>query len=618
MASESFIGNYLSLDCGPALGTFQGEVSSVCKTGQTISLRNAFRNGVKYGVPEVTMRASDIKDLKILKTSADLKAEAEKNRAIIKAVNSKGKSEAVNGDAVSNKETSNNKVNGELSKSSLTAVRRSGNTERAHSKSPHRKAPTGDNRTTNETSAEGGPHKNKHQNNLNHSQRSAFHSPNRNENGGVTDSQAGSEKARVGFKAKRSASFTMPQGKGDDGGSGKSSGRPGFQRVHSMDGLSRQGGNENGGRDEEEGRQGGGGGEKGRRRTTSGNHESNHTRSSPVKISGGNTRKHNRGGFNSRNVECFSAPVDTFLNDDFDFDSNFALFDKDNFYEELDAMGDNRPTCKRQGPRNLRFDENILERRESEEGKRITCPDVTGRWYHTDTDMQIPGITPELKARLMSSATKAGLTVERRLESVGLCAAQVALQLLDKQRRIHSKKRATEPSVVVLCGPHLQGAQGVSCARHLTHHGCTVTLFVPNFVKMLEELKQEIDLFDVTDGVKLQSYKDLPKSTDLTDIVICALDRPNDTITQDQAWYRGVQQWLADTNKAPILSLDPSNTQSFSSQWGVAVGLPLDYTSKVGELYLCSSGIPKKVFDDVGIRYMSPFSRGLFVLLDVS
>lgn len=75
--------------------------------------------------------------------------------------------------------------------------------------------------------------------------------------------------------------------------------------------------------------------------------------------------------------------MDSFLNDDFDFDSNFALFDKDNFYEELDAMGDNRPTCKRQGPRNLRFDENILERRESEEGKRITCPDVTGRWYHT-------------------------------------------------------------------------------------------------------------------------------------------------------------------------------------------------------------------------------------------
>ncbi|XP_041464641.1 enhancer of mRNA-decapping protein 3-like isoform X1 [Lytechinus variegatus] len=603
MASESFIGNYLSLDCGPVLGTFQGEVSSVCKKGQTISLRNAFRNGVKYGVPEVTMRASDIKDLKILKTSADLKAEAEKNRAIIKAVSCKSKSEAVNGDAVSNnKDTSTNKLNGELSKPSLTAVRRSGNTERAHSKSPHRKPPTG---TYKESSTEGGQ-KNKHQNHLNHSQRSAFHSPNRNETTG-TDSQ---EKGRVGFKAKRSASFSMPQGKGDDSGR---PGRPGFQRVHSVDGLSRSGGNENAGRDEEEYRQGG---DKGRRRTHSGNHESNHTRSSPVKISGGNTRKHNRGGFNSRNAECFSAPVESFLNDDFDFDSNFALFDKENFYEELEAMGDNRP--KRPGPRNLRFDENILERRESEEGKRITCPDPTGKWYHTDTDMQIPGISPELKARLMSSAMKVGHTVERRLESVGLCAAQVALQLLDKQRRIHSKKRATEPSVVVLCGPHLEGAQGVSCARHLTYHGCTVTLFVPNFVKMLEELRQEMDLFDATDGLKLQSYKDLPKSTDLTDMVICALDTPNDTITQDQAWYRGILQWLSETNKAPILSVDPSNTQSFPSQWGVAVGLPLDYTSKVGDLYLCSSGIPKKAFDDVGVRYMSPFSRGLFVHLDVS
>ena len=122
--------------------------------------------------------------------------------------------------------------------------------------------------------------------------------------------------------------------------------------------------------------------------------DSNHTRSSPVKITGNNGRKHNRGGFNSRNVECFSAPVDSFLNDDFDFDSNFALFDKENFYEELDAMGENRP--KRQGPRNLRFDENILERRESEEGKRIICPDTTGKWYHTGKYFLISSIVGRL------------------------------------------------------------------------------------------------------------------------------------------------------------------------------------------------------------------------------
>ncbi|XP_071482919.1 enhancer of mRNA-decapping protein 3-like [Diadema antillarum] len=183
---------------------------------------------------------------------------------------------------------------------------------------------------------------------------------------------------------------------------------------------------------------------------------------------------------------------------------------------------------------------------------------------------------------------------------------------------VFCKRRATDPSVVVLCGPHLQGAQGVSCARHLTGHGVGVTLFVPNFVKMLEELRQEIDLFDATDGLKLQSYKDLPKSNELIDMVICALDTPNDTITPDQAWYRGILQWLSEVSQAPVLSLDPSNTQTFTSKWGVAVGLPLEYGENIGELYLCSAGLPKKAFEAAGIRYMSPFSHGLFVQLDNS
>ncbi|XP_072166838.1 enhancer of mRNA-decapping protein 3-like [Diadema setosum] len=604
MDQENFIGNFLSLDCGIGLGTFQGEVSSVCKDAQTISLRNAFRNGVKYDVPEVTIRASDIKDLKILKTCEDLRKEAEKNKEILRAVSSKTKKDKPSGEQTTPKTSTNYKHAGDATKSNLTAARRSNNAERAQSKSPHRKPPHGDGKAQRDSSADGGQKAKLA--NLNHSQRSAFHSPNRKQNGTADVSGAG-EKAKAGFRTKRSASFNMPHGKGSgDEGAGGRPGRPGFNRVNSVDGLPKHGGGDNG---EDEVRQA----DRGRRRIHSGSYESNQTRSSPVKITGTNGRKHNRGGFNSRNMECFSAPVESFLNDDFDFDSNFALFDKENFYEELDAMGDNRP--KRQGPRNLRFDENILERRESEEGKRIICPDTTGRWYHTDTDMQIPGISPELKARLMSSATGAGLTVERRLEAVGMCTSQVVLQLLEKQRRVFCKRRATDPSVVVLCGPHLQGAQGVSCARHLTGHGVGVTLFVPNFVKMLEELRQEIDLFDATDGLKLQSYKDLPKSNELIDLVICALDTPNDTITPDQAWYRGILQWLSEVSQAPVLSLDPSNTQTFTSKWGVAVGLPLEYGENIGELYLCSAGLPKKAFEAAGIRYMSPFSHGLFVQL---
>ena len=56
MNQVDFIGNVLSLSCGEALGTFQGEVSAISKDKQTISLKNAYRNGVKYEVPEVTIR----------------------------------------------------------------------------------------------------------------------------------------------------------------------------------------------------------------------------------------------------------------------------------------------------------------------------------------------------------------------------------------------------------------------------------------------------------------------------------------------------------------------------------------------------------------------------------
>lgn len=55
MASD-WVGSLVSIHCGPALGVYQGQVSSVDQTSQTISLRHPFHNGVKCTVPEVTFR----------------------------------------------------------------------------------------------------------------------------------------------------------------------------------------------------------------------------------------------------------------------------------------------------------------------------------------------------------------------------------------------------------------------------------------------------------------------------------------------------------------------------------------------------------------------------------
>lgn len=62
-----------------------------------------------------------------------------------------------------------------------------------------------------------------------------------------------------------------------------------------------------------------------------------------------------------------------------------------------------------------------------------------------------------------------------------------------------------KPSVVVLCGPHMQGAQGLNCARQLSNHNVQVTVFVPNFLNMKPWLAEELKLFELADGKRTAS-----------------------------------------------------------------------------------------------------------------
>ncbi|XP_078737148.1 enhancer of mRNA-decapping protein 3 isoform X1 [Lampetra fluviatilis] len=64
-------GCVVSLNCGPVLGVYQGRVSRVDQQCQSISLVQPFRNGARCTVPELTLSATDIKELKILELPPD-------------------------------------------------------------------------------------------------------------------------------------------------------------------------------------------------------------------------------------------------------------------------------------------------------------------------------------------------------------------------------------------------------------------------------------------------------------------------------------------------------------------------------------------------------------------
>ena len=63
------------------------------------------------------------------------------------------------------------------------------------------------------------------------------------------------------------------------------------------------------------------------------------------------------------------------------------------------------------------------------------------------------------------------------------------------------------PTIVVLCGPHFQGAQGLNCARHLVNHGVKTIVFLPNFIRMVQSVEQELKLYEMCGGKRYSNVQ---------------------------------------------------------------------------------------------------------------
>lgn len=307
--------------------------------------------------------------------------------------------------------------------------------------------------------------------------------------------------------------------------------------------------------------------------------------------------------------ECFGDGAQQDMDTDFDFEGNLALFDKAAVFsliEESTRHGSRTLHCSRseQRPANHLHRENILE------GKPVVCPLTTvlqhrRREFCTDSGLVVPSVTYDLHRRLLTAAERYGLSPERRLEMVGFCSCQMTLTLLGGPNRLNPKNDHQRPTVVLLCGPHLQGAQGVCCARHLANHEVEVVLFLPTFLKMPPSVCSEIDLYSKTSGRQVDVVKDLPTSP--VDLVINCLDSHEDLLLREHSWNQSATDW-ANHNRAPVLTIDPhTGEQSVEAKWTLSLGLPLPLVNGESRAYLCDIGIPKGVFQEVGINYHSPF-----------
>lgn len=297
---------------------------------------------------------------------------------------------------------------------------------------------------------------------------------------------------------------------------------------------------------------------------------------------------------------CFNSPDDGNIEQDFDFEKNLALFNKQAIWDELNA--NLRPDVVRQTDRRTqkyRHDENVITSlpavyREIE----VSVPDL--REYVTDSGLIVPSITSDLRKRLFKLADVNGFGYERRAEIMGRAVTEMVLQLLGGGYRLNPHNAHQAPTVVALCGAHKQGAIALNGLRQLVSHGVKTIAYLTS-EDLPEEVNKEFNLYKLTKNKYTYKVLDLPNMVDFIILSLCE-------DTDNPPSYPLLSEWT-NQNRAPVLALDPpaKGTPGINTKFSLVPVLPLSHSSDNGNIYLCNLGIPLKLFEDVGIKYKSPF-----------
>ena len=145
--------------------------------------------------------------------------------------------------------------------------------------------------------------------------------------------------------------------------------------------------------------------------------------------------------------DCFAVPIDSIVNDEFDFEKNLALFDKRAVFDKIERQrelaGSTTPTSSAavgsSSPRpndavaKYRCDENVLPGR-SAVYRQILVSNaasiVAASEYVTDSGLVVPSVQPAVRTELLAAARRSGFDRGRQIEMVGRSAAEMVLQLL--------------------------------------------------------------------------------------------------------------------------------------------------------------------------------------------
>jgi NAD(P)H-hydrate epimerase len=184
------------------------------------------------------------------------------------------------------------------------------------------------------------------------------------------------------------------------------------------------------------------------------------------------------------------------------------------------------------------------------------------------------------------------------------------------------KKKLLGKKILIFAGAGGNGGGGICAARHLLNHGFEPIVILSNEKKMQEVPFYQLEIFRKAGGqiIPIEKVKNVNPYIIIDAIIGYSLSTAPRGIVLEMINF-------INKNEIPTISLDiPTGILATTGENpgefvkpDITITLALPKTGlhpeKCGEIILADIGIPKVVYEKIGIKYTSPFSDTYFVAI---
>lgn len=235
------------------------------------------------------------------------------------------------------------------------------------------------------------------------------------------------------------------------------------------------------------------------------------------------------------------------------------------------------------------------------------------RYFIAESGVRVPAISREKMIEVDRIAMEGfGPNLLQMMENAGRNLAELTIRLAGNEWE--------NKEIVVLAGKGNNGGGGICAGRHLLIHGAKVKLVLGDENNLGEVPAFQKNIYEAAGGKTYRPREmiELKPGIILDSIIGYNLKGAPIGISLDMI------NW-ANSTSAKIISLDiPSGVDSNTGETpGEFINAYATLTlalpklglvpGKTGKLFLADIGIPKKVYDKIGIDYISPFRSNYIV-----